>query len=72
MWEKQISMESSPEGPITCLFTDIENSTDLSNVPHPATWQQVASQHDSILTECITDLGGTDLQQLACSLSHGA
>jgi class 3 adenylate cyclase len=59
MWEKQISMEASPDGPIACLFTDTENSTDLSDVPHPATWQQVASEHDRILTKCVTRHGGT-------------
>jgi class 3 adenylate cyclase len=43
-------MESLPEGPITCLFTDIESSTNLSDMVHPDTGHRVANEHDRILT----------------------
>jgi len=46
-------MEPSPEGLITCLFTDIENSTGLSDVSHPDVWKRVATEHGRILTDCI-------------------
>ncbi len=51
-------MEQAPEGVITCLFTDIESSTELSKGLHPDVWKAVASEHDRILEECITQNGG--------------
>jgi len=51
-------METDPEGLITCLFTDIEGSTQLSKGLHPEDWKRIASEHDDILTRCITEHSG--------------
>ena len=50
-------MRSLPSGTVTCLFTDIENSTSLGE-QHPEAMKSALEKHDSILKKAVDQNNG--------------
>jgi class 3 adenylate cyclase len=53
---------TAPDGTVTILFTDIENSTVLNERLGDARWMEVLRAHNSIVRECIREHGGYEVK----------
>jgi class 3 adenylate cyclase len=53
---------TAPDGTVTILFTDIENSTALNERLGDRRWLEVLRAHNSIVPHCIGEHGGCEVQ----------
>jgi class 3 adenylate cyclase len=53
---------SAPDGTVTILFTDIENSTALNERLGDRRWLQVLRAHNSIVRHCVREHGGYEVK----------
>jgi class 3 adenylate cyclase len=52
----------APDGTVTILFTDIEDSTSLNERLGDRRWLEVLRSHNSIVRECIREHGGYEVK----------
>jgi eukaryotic-like serine/threonine-protein kinase len=57
-----IASGMSPDGTVTILFTDIENSTALNEQLGDRRWLEVLRAHNSIVRDCIREHGGYEVK----------
>ena len=50
--------QTSPEGMVTIVFTDLESSTEMLEVLGEDRWLEVMLAHSRILRDCVADHGG--------------
>jgi class 3 adenylate cyclase len=53
---------TAPDGTVTILFTDIENSTALNERLGDERWFELLSAHNSIVRDCIREHGGYEVK----------
>jgi class 3 adenylate cyclase len=53
---------TAPDGTVTILFTDIENSTALNERLGDRRWLDVLRAHNSIVRDCIGEHGGSEVK----------
>jgi class 3 adenylate cyclase len=57
-----LASATAPDGTVTILFTDIEDSTALNERLGDRRWMEVLRAHNSIVRECIREHGGYEVK----------
>jgi len=55
---------AAPDGTVTLLFTDIENSTPLAEALGDLRWIELLREHNAIVRECIALHGGSEVKTI--------